>query len=443
MMPPAIDLPRLHVGDWCAAAVTWVQDNLGPIVDFVNRALSLLNDTISVGLHAVPALLMAAIFALIAWAASSWKLGLGVLVGMLLIDTMDMWGEAMDTLSLVLVCSIVAMALALPIGILAARNAAVSRVVRPVLDFMQTLPVFVYLIPAVLLFDIGIVPGMVATIVFAMPPGVRLTELGIRQVDREMVEAGHAFGAPARQILGQIEVPLAMPTIMAGLNQVIMLALSMVVVAGMLLIETMDMWGDAMDTLSLVLVCSIVAMALALPIGILAARNAAVSRVVRPVLDFMQTLPVFVYLIPAVLLFDIGIVPGMVATIVFAMPPGVRLTELGIRQVDSEMVEAGHAFGAPERQILAQIEVPLAMPTIMAGLNQVIMLALSMVVVAGMVGAGGLGAVVYLGITSMDMPLGFEGGIAVVILAMFLDRITSGLADRAPVARAQKATARA
>jgi ABC-type proline/glycine betaine transport system permease subunit len=165
--------------------------------------------------------------------------------------------------------------------------------------------------------------------------------------------------------------------------------------------------------------------------------------VVRPVLDFMQTLPVFVYLIPAVLLFDIGIVPGMVATIVFAMPPGVRLTELGIRQVDREMVEAGHAFGAPARQILGQIEVPLAMPTIMAGLNQVIMLALSMVVVAGMVGAGGLGAVVYLGITSMDMPLGFEGGIAVVILAMFLDRITSGLADRAPVARAQKATARA
>jgi ABC-type proline/glycine betaine transport system permease subunit len=292
MMPPAFDLPRLHVGDWCAAAVTWVQDNLGPIVDFVNRALSFLDETISAGLHVVPALLMAVVFALIAWASSSWKLGLGVF-------------------------------------------------------------------------------------------------------------------------------------------------------AGMLLIETMDMWGDAMDTLSLVLVCSIVAMALALPIGILAARNAAVSRVVRPVLDFMQTLPVFVYLIPAVLLFDIGIVPGMVATIVFAMPPGVRLTELGIRQVDSEMVEAGHAFGAPARQILAQIEVPLAMPTIMAGLNQVIMLALSMVVVAGMVGAGGLGAVVYLGITSMDMPLGFEGGIAVVILAMFLDRITSGLADRAPVARAQKATARA
>ncbi|MGN6753273.1 MAG: ABC transporter permease, partial [Intrasporangium sp.] len=212
---------------------------------------------------------------------------------------------------------------------------------------------------------------------------------------------------------------------------------------GMVLIVTMDMWDEAMDTLSLVIVCSVVAMLFALPIGIGAARSARVARVVRPVLDFMQTLPVFVYLIPAVLLFGIGVVPGMVATIVFAMPPGVRLTELGIRQVDGEMVEAGHAFGARPRSILTGIQVPLAMPTIMAGVNQVIMLALSMVVVAGMVGAGGLGALVYQGITTMDMPLGFEGGIAVVILAMFLDRMTAGLAGRSPVARVAKASARA
>ncbi|EWT07433.1 glycine/betaine ABC transporter [Intrasporangium chromatireducens Q5-1] len=292
MTHTAIDLPRLPIGDWCAAVVLWAQENLGPILDAIYSVLRALDDKLAAGLHVVPALLMAVILGLVAWAASSWKLGVGTLLGMLLISTMGMWDEAMDTLSLVIVCSVVAMAFALPIGVAAARYEAVSHVVRPVLDFMQTLPVFVYLIPAVLLFGIGVVPGMVATIVFAMPPGVRLTELGIRQVDREVVEAGHAFGA------------------------------------------------------------------------------------------------------------------------------------------------------AP-RRILTRIQVPLAMPTIMAGVNQVIMLALSMVVVAGMVGAGGLGALVYQGITTMDMPLGFEGGIAVVILAMFLDRITAGLAGRSPVARVSKATARA
>lgn len=155
----------------------------------------------------------------------------------------------------------------------------------------------------------------------------------------------------------------------------------------------------------------------------------------------MQTLPAFVYLLPAIAFFSIGTVPGVIATVIFAMPPGVRLTELGIRQVDKELVEAGEAFGAPDSQILRRIQLPLALATIMAGVNQIIMLSLSMVVIAGMVGAGGLGNDVYTGIAQGNVPVGFEGGIAVVVLAIFLDRLTGAVTRFSPAARAQRAAA--
>jgi glycine betaine/proline transport system permease protein len=176
-------------------------------------------------------------------------------------------------------------------------------------------------------------------------------------------------------------------------------------------------------------------MVLSVPLGILAARSQVASNLLRPAMDFMQTMPAFVYLIPTLFFWGIGVTPGIVSTIVFAMPPGVRLTELGIRQVDKEMVEAGHAFGAPPGEILRNIQLPLAMPTIMAGVNQVIMLSLSMVVIAGIVGAGGLGGVVYSGITRLDLAKGFEGGLAVTLLAVYLDRVTSALGARSGSAR--------
>jgi glycine betaine/proline transport system permease protein len=196
-----------------------------------------------------------------------------------------------------------------------------------------------------------------------------------------------------------------------------------------LLTQQMQLWSQAMQTLAVVIVASVIAVLIGVPVGIWAARNATVSSVTRPILDFMQTLPVFVYLIPAVFLFGIGVVPGAMATTVFAIPPAVRLTELGIRQVDKEVVEAALAFGTRPRQLLRDVQVPLAMPSIMAGVNQVIMLALSMVVIAGMVGAGGLGAVVVQGISTLDIGLGFKGGLAVVFLAIFLDRLTNSLAS--------------
>ena len=193
------------------------------------------------------------------------------------------------------------------------------------------------------------------------------------------------------------------------------------------LIVAMGLWVPAMQTLALVLVAALVAVVIAVPLGIWSARNATVRAVLKPVLDFMQTMPAFVYLIPAIVFFSIGVVPGLVATVIFALPPGVRLTELGIRGVDSETVEAGHAFGAKPGQILRGIQLPLAMPTIMAGVNQVIMLALSMAVIAGMVGADGLGKMVVEAISTINIPKGVEAGLGVVLIAVFLDRVTAAL----------------
>ncbi|MBF4457469.1 MULTISPECIES: ABC transporter permease [unclassified Pseudoclavibacter] len=199
---------------------------------------------------------------------------------------------------------------------------------------------------------------------------------------------------------------------------------------GFLVIVGVNQWENAMATLALVLVASALAILFSIPLGIWAAKSDAASSAIKPVLDFMQTMPAFVYLIPALILFRVGVVPGIVATIIFAMAPGVRMTELGIRGVDKEVVEAGRAFGATPGRILRQIQLPLAMPSIMAGVNQVIMLALSMVVIAGMVGAGGLGAQVVQSLNRIDVALGFEAGISVVILAMFLDRVTAAFAGQ-------------
>lgn len=184
---------------------------------------------------------------------------------------------------------------------------------------------------------------------------------------------------------------------------------------------------ETMQTLALVLVATVIAILIGIPVGIWASRNDAVSTTARPILDFMQTMPSFVYLLIVVLMFSIGPEPGVVASVVFAMPPSVRLTELGIRQVDSEVVEAANAFGATPGEVLRGVQLPLALPTIMAGVNQVIMLSLSMVVIAGLAGAPGLGAQVVQGVTRLQLGLGLISGLAVVILAVFLDRTTGAL----------------
>ncbi|MCZ4603004.1 ABC transporter permease/substrate binding protein [Streptomyces sp. Lzd4kr] len=213
---------------------------------------------------------------------------------------------------------------------------------------------------------------------------------------------------------------------------------------GFVLVDSLDLWDRAMSTLALVLVATVIALVLSIPLGIWAARSKTVSATVRPVLDLLQTMPSMVLLIPAILFFGLGTAAGVIATLIFALAPGVRMTELGIRQVDAELVEAAEAFGTTPRDTLLRVQLPLALPTIMAGVNQVIMLSLSMVVIAGMVGTGGLGGAVNEAIGQLDIGFGFEAGVGIVVLAIYLDRITGALgAQISPLARRAAAKARA
>jgi glycine betaine/proline transport system permease protein len=198
-------------------------------------------------------------------------------------------------------------------------------------------------------------------------------------------------------------------------------------VFGLLFIISLDLWDYTMQTLALVLAAAAVSLAIGIPIGIIAAKSGAVEAVIRPVLDVAQTMPAFVYLVPIVVLMGLDEPPALIATVVFAMPPAVRLTMLGIQQVPKDTVEAAHAFGATPWQTLLKVELPLSVKSIMAGVNQVIMLSLSMVVIAALAGAGGLGEPVVLGLGQLDVGGAFVGGIGIVILAIMLDRVTRGM----------------
>ena len=195
-------------------------------------------------------------------------------------------------------------------------------------------------------------------------------------------------------------------------------------------IGLLGLWEDTMTTLAMVLSSVLFCCIVGVPLGIASGRNDTVEKVLRPFLDAMQTTPSFVYLVPIVMLFSVGNVAGVLATIIFAMPPIIRLTSLGIRGVHPELVEAALAFGATRSQVLIKVQVPLAMPTILAGLNQTIMMALAMVVIAALIGAGGLGSPVVLGLNTLDIGLAVIAGLSIVLLAMVLDRITQSMAQK-------------
>lgn len=199
---------------------------------------------------------------------------------------------------------------------------------------------------------------------------------------------------------------------------------------GLFLIDNLGYWEDMLETVALVLTAVLISIVIGIPVGIWASQSEKARQVVTPVLDFMQTMPAFVYLLPAIFFFSIGVVPGVVASVIFAMPPTIRLTILGIQQVPADLIEATEAFGSTTKQKLLKVQLPLAMPTIMAGINQSIMLALSMVVIASMVGAPGLGTEVYRAVTQIKTGVGFEAGLAIVVIAIILDRITQNIGKK-------------
>jgi len=206
--------------------------------------------------------------------------------------------------------------------------------------------------------------------------------------------------------------------------------LSVFVIVSLLFIYSLDLWDETMSTLALVLTGTFVSLAIGMPLGIASALNDKIEKILRPVMDLMQTLPSFVYLIPAVMFFGLGKVAALVAILIFSMPPAVRLTSLGIRQVPADKVEAAQAFGATKWQILIGVQLPLATKTIMAGINQCIMMALSMSVIAAMIGSGGLGRGVLKAMQTVDIGMGIEAGLGIVVLAILLDRVTEQLSKR-------------
>ena len=268
-------------------------------------------------------------------------------------------------------------------------------------------------------------------------PLAEWTESGVDWITDTFDGAFDLLDSAIDLVIGSLEVVLLTPPalLMVAILTVIAFLLAgwrvaLFTVLGLLFIISLDLWEAAMQTLALVLAATIVALAIGIPIGIIAAKSEALEATIRPVLDVAQTMPAFVYLVPIVVLLGIGAGPALIATVIFAMPPAVRLTMLGIQQVPKETVEAAHAFGATSWQTLFKVELPLSLKTIMAGVNQVIMLSLSMVVIAGLAGAGGLGEPVVTGLSQLNVGTSFVGGVGIVVIAIMLDRVTRALARR-------------
>ncbi len=581
---------------------SWVRKNrssnwsfeyfFNPLISIVEFGIDLVESVFTWLPWFVPAII---VFAIVA-RTRRWGLATFTAFAVVYPGLVGVWSQSIVTISLMAVAVFICVLVGVPLGVLAAFNDRVESILRPILDGMQTVPATVYLIPIVLFFGIGPAPAAVATVIYALPPMVRLTKLGIQQVPRSAVEAAQMFGATKRQILAKVQLPLAVPSIIAGINQTVMMALGIVVIAtlvgagglgqeinqtvrrlepgrglvvslavvavalvldrvsmslvstpgvkrvilsrntlyaalaglvaaavigrllgwvefpfswgtsfadpidtgfkwfrttfdvvtrpfndfivrevliraqtlfnetvtwqavvvvaaafafyvagwkmsvftacGVTFIGLTGRWLDAVDTLTQTVVAVVISILIALPIGIWIGRRPRIEAIIAPVLDAFQTIPNLVYAIPFVMIFSVGPVPGIVAAVVYAIPPGIRLTSLGIRQVNNESIEAAITFGATQRQVLWGVRVPLAMPSIILAINQMVMMVLAMAIISGMVGGGGLGYRSIEALTGPDSGLGVEVGLAIVIMATILDRLLQATARRlqAPVA---------
>jgi len=306
------------------------------------------------------------------------------------------------------------------------------------LRLLTTMPLWAWM--AALLLIGTLVPfGGTGNVPDFLQVGSRFARLVNSAVDWLIVNGDPIFSAINIVVLRYLLVPLenwlqGLPWwLVIGIIAIIGYRIVGLVFAGvavglMIVVGALGIFELTMSTLALVMVATLLAVALGVPAGIMAARNDRYDALQRPILDIMQTMPTFVYLIPVLMLFGLGKVPAIIATVIYAVPPIIRLTNLGIRQVDASTIEAARAFGSTPNQLLFKVQIPLALPTVMAGLNQTIMMALAMVVIAAFIGAKGLGVEVINGIARLDVGRGLIGGIGIVVMAIILDRITQGLA---------------
>jgi glycine betaine/proline transport system permease protein len=549
--------------------------------------------------------------AMVGWRTGGWRAALTATAALTGCGVLGLWDDTMTTLSLMAVAVVISLAIGVPLGIWSGLDDRADRWLKAVLDAAQVMPAYVYLLPIVVLFGIGSPAAIVATVVFAVAPAVRLTSLGIRSVPVVASEVGTSFGCTRAQLLRKVQLPMARRAVLLGLNQVIMMGFGVVVIAalvgtgglgggvlgglqkvdvgrafvpGLALVLaavaldrmstgehpsgpprvpalarwsaatrarpraaaaamvgavaavaviakaagidrfpswlTVDLarpvnaaaewanrnlrrdvpviggtgpisdlvvrrllnplrddlllalpwwlvivafvavgwasggarlaalvgsclaaicalrvWDLAMDTLSQVIVAVVISIALAVPLGVWCARSDRAQALMRPVLDAMQVLPSFVYLVPVIFLFNVGRVPGVIASVIYALPPGIRLTNLGLRSVPAPVREAAVSFGATPRQELVKVQIPLALKSVMLGINQTIMMVLSMVIVAALIGAGALGLEAVYGLTKSEIGRGVAGGAAIVLLAIALDRITQAWGERADLLR--------
>jgi glycine betaine/proline transport system permease protein len=598
----------------------WIVDNQDTswifvyFFNYISNFLDWLESSLEDLLSGMTWLGVTALGTLITLRFGGWRVALLVLASFVSFGVLGLWTESMQTLALMASAVVVALAVGIPLGVVAGRSTRFQAGITPVLDAMQIVPAFAYLMPVVILFSVGAPAAVIATVIYAIPPAVRITALGIRGVPPEAVEMSESLGATDRQVLGKVQLPLARRALMLAVNQTIMMALGMVVIAsligggglgdtvisaltyldvgqatlagaaivilaialdrateaigarsdpmlsgeratmsrrtswlltvgvfvavvavtliaraagvgafpanvtigdyvygttvsdwlttninsaiawiqdpnefvypvtswisdhlvtwgmdplknflqglpwwaviggtvavalvvsgvrqaitaGLLLfaVGVMGVWEPTMDTASQVIVATILTLIVGVLVGIWAAESPRVERMLRPLLDALQTLPQFVYLIPVVALFNVGRVPGVIASVLYAAPVVIRLVTIGIREVPHEAIEAAESFGATRREVLTKVKIPLARPAIMLGVNQGIVMVLAVVIVAGLVGGGALGYGVVVGLQRNEFGAGMVASLAILALGIVLDRVTQGgVAARRP-----------
>ena len=606
---PPIQEPVHEFFEWAGDSLSWV---FNPVSDVIDAGIA----GIDAFLLWLPWPVVVAGVAVLGLRLGGSRMGLFCGAAVLFIGLIGFWDSAMVTLSVVGIAVLINVGLGVPIGIFAAFSDRFESIVRPVLDTMQVLPAFVYLIPALILFGVSGTQGIFLTVVYSIPPVIRLTNLGIRQVPRAAIETAQSHGSTTSQTLFQVQLPLAKSTIMLGINQTIMMAVSMIivtalvgvqglgrdvwlslrevdageglesgiaivllaiildrfsyamvrsdpssrtsataaslwsegrvgqslqhmaaryavpiagaVVVGVLLvlgalvgslkdfpdaltfsiagpvnhvfdwmavnlhfitswsrdilfrelgyspIRTLllwlpwpammviaavlayftagwrvsllalvglafagvgGLWDVTMDTLSQVITAAGFTVVVGIVLGVLASQSRTFETILRPILDTMQTMPIFVYLIPVIMLWGVGPLVGIIATSVYALPPVIRMTTLGIKEVPEQVIETATSHGSTGLQTMLQVKIPLAFPTIMMGVNQTIIMVLAMVIIAGLVGGGGLGQEVFINSIWLKMGDGLIAGMAIVFMAMVLDRMTQGKqSDEVPFA---------